>query len=346
MLRILNFWGDELAAAHIWARRKLLPLKRFRLGSQSQQFTLYSTEDSPPRQILTIGTAQVGDLPEEILQETRGAAIEIVVPSAAILRRSLDPLPAESRPYLENVIRHQLEALFPWDGAETLHTSDVKPRSDGQLDVSIWATSRSPIEPALALAAACQAGDVRIVADHADNDNAPPGIPAIVGSVAGSEARRARFVASRAAAGLVSLAILLIGSTMFVEWSIGSDIDAVDQVIKDRRAVLARKLNANNVGSDRGPEAKRRQTPLAVVVLEDLSKTLPDDTYLTDLSLEADHLRITGVSGNAAGLVPLLELTGRFKNALFYAPATRLSGTSTDRFSIEAVVVAQPQAGK
>ena len=62
---------------------------------------------------------------------------------------------------------------------------------------------------------------------------------------------------------------------------------------------------------------------------------------MTDLSLDAGHLRITGVSANAAELVPLLEGSGYFKNAMFYAPTAKLTGGATDRFSIEAIVVPQ-----
>jgi general secretion pathway protein L len=77
-------------------------------------------------------------------------------------------------------------------------------------------------------------------------------------------------------------------------------------------------------------------------VLDELSALLPDNTYLTDLSLEAGRLRLTGVSANAAELVPLLEGSGHFKNAAFYAPTTRIVGGTTDRFSIEALLVASP----
>jgi hypothetical protein len=48
---------------------------------------------------------------------------------------------------------------------------------------------------------------------------------------------------------------------------------------------------------------------------------------------------MSGVSANVAGLVPLLEGSGYFKNASFYAPTTRMAGGNTDRFSIEAAVV-------
>ena len=56
------------------------------------------------------------------------------------------------------------------------------------------------------------------------------------------------------------------------------------------------------------PFLKRRlNTPVAVLAVEALSGTLPDDTYLTELRIAEGRIRLTGVSRSVARLVPLLE---------------------------------------
>src|SRR5262249_26113376 len=133
----------------------------------------------------------------------------------------------------------------------------------------------------------------------------------------------------------------IIGWTTYERWSLSSDIAALDQAIADRRALIKRSLNASDAAQSRGPEAKKRFTPATVIVLDQLASILPDGTYLTDLTLEGGRLRISGVSSNAVELVPLLEKSGHFRNASFYAPTTRLSGSTSDRFSIEATLAPQ-----
>ena len=134
----------------------------------------------------------------------------------------------------------------------------------------------------------------------------------------------------------------MVAWTAFANFTIAADLDGLDQAIAERRAIMKRSGMSGGAHSH-DFEARKRSAPVVVDVLDKLSSVLPDNTYLTDLSLEAGQLRISGISADAAGLVPLLEGSGYFKNASFYAPTTRLAGT-TDRFSIEALVV--PRRGR
>jgi general secretion pathway protein L len=169
------------------------------------------------------------------------------------------------------------------------------------------------------------------------------GILAAVGSEKRKKKRRAELFARYSVFALLALAVCIVGWTTFAGWSFSNDVSALDQEIADRRAILKRLTAASGEGQNRGLDARKRLAPVVVVVLDELSSVLPDNTYLSDLSLDGEHLRITGVSANAAELVPILEGSGHFKNATFYAPTTRLAGGVTDRFSIEATVVSQPQ---
>ena len=340
IFRIFGMWVDGLAAALIWVETRLYRPRRFRLDANSQPMMLYSVEPSALDPLLSVDSQQLDKLPTEITQRTRGGCVEIVVPATAILERRLEPLPAESLPYLENVVLHQLDSIFPWRSADILHSTIIDKRADGKLDVSVRATARSAIAAALAVANACGAGEVLVVADSEQGDSGRVGgILASTGPEKEGRVNRARLVAQYAMVALIILTAGVAGWTAFAGWSLTSDVAALDQAIADRRAVLKRSSESRSMGRNHDLEEKKRLSPVAVVVLEELSSILPDNTYLSDLSLEAGHLRITGVSSNAVELVPVLEGSKHFRNASFYAPATRLGGTSTDRFSIEATVV-------
>ena len=67
-------------------------------------------------------------------------------------------------------------------------------------------------------------------------------------------------------------------------------------------------------------------------------KYSPDQTYLTELQLEGNKLRLTGITRDAPSLIGLIEQSGRFTRASFFAPTTRSAANTGDRFHIEALV--------
>ena len=80
---------------------------------------------------------------------------------------------------------------------------------------------------------------------------------------------------------------------------------------------------------------RRRNTPFAVLAVEALSGALPNDTWLTELRIGENRVRISGVSRSVAGLVPLFEASPAFSEATFFAPTTRLPNAQGDRFHLE-----------
>jgi general secretion pathway protein L len=78
------------------------------------------------------------------------------------------------------------------------------------------------------------------------------------------------------------------------------------------------------------------------MVLEALSEILPDHTYVTEFRIEANKVRLIGVTRDAASLIELIERSGRFKGASFFAPTTRSSSDANERFHIEVTI--QPNA--
>ena len=75
-----------------------------------------------------------------------------------------------------------------------------------------------------------------------------------------------------------------------------------------------------------------------MLVLETLSKILPDQTYVTELRLEGNKLRLTGITRDAPSLIGLMEQSGRFTRATFFAPTTRSPSDQAMRFHIEAII--------
>lgn len=73
-----------------------------------------------------------------------------------------------------------------------------------------------------------------------------------------------------------------------------------------------------------------------LLVLEELTKIIPDDSWLTDFDFNADEKKVTlsGYSTSASKLIPILEESRLFTNVKFTSPITKGAGVK-ENFKIE-----------
>jgi general secretion pathway protein L len=79
----------------------------------------------------------------------------------------------------------------------------------------------------------------------------------------------------------------------------------------------------------------KETSPSAVIVIEALSRALPDSAYLTELSVQSTTLRIVGLTTDAPPLIASLEHSGSLTGVRFFAPTTREPDGKHFRFHIE-----------
>jgi general secretion pathway protein L len=115
--------------------------------------------------------------------------------------------------------------------------------------------------------------------------------------------------------------------------------DEVAHRIAVRRAGLVAARNAPGdpaAAAQRALARRKNETPSGVIALEILSQIIPDNTYVTELRIEDNKLRLSGVSLDAPALIRLMEQSRHFARATFFAPTTRAPSDPGDRFNIEA----------
>jgi general secretion pathway protein L len=75
------------------------------------------------------------------------------------------------------------------------------------------------------------------------------------------------------------------------------------------------------------------------VMLEALSRALPDDAWLNRLEVEQGTVRLAGNASNASALIGQIEASGHFADVQFAAPTTLAEGETQESFTITARIV-------
>ncbi len=91
---------------------------------------------------------------------------------------------------------------------------------------------------------------------------------------------------------------------------------------------------------------RKFESPLTVLVMDQLAGILPDDTYLREIQFGEGKVEIAGVSADATKLVAMLERSPTFSRATFSAPTTHAPNEPGDHFHIRAQVNARYGQGE
>ena len=85
--------------------------------------------------------------------------------------------------------------------------------------------------------------------------------------------------------------------------------------------------------------AKKRSDILAVRVIDEMSRLLPDDTWVNRLDVSDTEIQLQGQSTASSALIGIIESSEMFGNARFRSPVVQIGNSDRDRFHISADVV-------
>jgi len=92
--------------------------------------------------------------------------------------------------------------------------------------------------------------------------------------------------------------------------------------------------------------AKKSSDAMIVELIDEVSRILPDHTWITRLNLTETELEIQGQSSASASLIAVVESSPYFQNARFGSPVVQIQGTNNDRFHIAADIAATPASSE
>ena len=257
-----------------------------------------------------------------------------------------DLLPASAESELARIVPHKLDLLTPWP-ADRVHAAYrvAARRPDGMLELLIGAAPRATIDELTRRLATI--GIVPTAVDVArEEDGKPAELDLLHGS---APPRRSRWLP-------VLLGVLLaavLGTTLAVgieAWQRHQALAAQQQLIGQIEQRLAdlpslrERLNALQI--EAGFLAnERRARPSPLMVLEVLSRLLPDTVWLSEIKLDDRELVLAGMAEDSSALVPLIERAPEFARVRFQTPSMRVQVRTSDggvreleRFAISAEV--------
>jgi general secretion pathway protein L len=84
---------------------------------------------------------------------------------------------------------------------------------------------------------------------------------------------------------------------------------------------------------------KKASDVMIVEVIDEISRILPDHTWIARLDLSGTELQIQGRSSASSSLIRIIESSPWFADVRFASPVVQISGTEDDRVHIVASVV-------
>lgn len=267
-----------------------------------------------------------------------GGRIEVRLQSAYVVSRLLD-FPSQAADFLDGMVRAQVDRLTPWTAAEAVFGwGSPQAVSNDRIEVAFSATSAAKVDPLLRLAKTVGAASIAVSAPAVGSDGAPLQVTLLdrqLRGLAGPQVPRLLRI-GLVSTGIAAAAALLLN--IYLGGSLQSQQEDLQRQISQRRAAL--RIGANGE-TGIGLLAKRKQTtPSSVMVLEALSRVLPDTTYVTELRIEGSKVQVVGMTQDAPSLIRLLEQSPQFTRATFFAPTTHAANESAERFHVEANITA------
>lgn len=270
--------------------------------------------------------------PEHALQLFVRSHVHVILSSSRFLFRSIE-LPRGADQFVDGVVKSQIDRLTPWPANEAVYgwspPSDAGP---ARIAVTIAATGRALIEPIVNAVRTKKPTSIRVSTEALGDGTLIPVLSE--SSDKGADRRMRRHVQILFGAAGLSLLASLLGWFVAGTYLATREKDIGDQIAR-RRAQLMQQSGSALERAAEALQARKRTAPSAVIVMEELSKALPDDAHLTELRIEEGKVQIVGLAQDAPALIRLIEQSGRFSQATFFAATVR-APKGGDTFHIEA----------
>lgn len=259
------------------------------------------------------------------------------LPHEQVLEKHLS-LPIAARHDLKNLLGFEIDRETPF-AREEIYWSHALRKQDaarGRLDVELFIVPRAFADPFIALARRAGLDPAAIEVQTSAGGTAL--IPFEAEKGAAWLRRGWPLVPLAASAGALAL-IAIAAPFLYQEWAIASADATIASLEGQAREALALRLSADRLTQT--AEFLRQQSTRngsVLATLATVTRALPDDSYLTALSLHGDKLTMSGLSPAAADVVGVLARSPAFREPAFDSPVVESKNGDLEIFTISATL--------
>lgn len=311
--RFLRWWLGELASmVPAWMRSTSLDAKSFILVPLDQVNVQFARPEAGDQRDLAL-----------------------TLPPSRVLRKTLT-LPLATEENLRQVLEFQIEQHTPFPATKVYFGYQVTGRDfeHGQLTVEFAATPRDGVDAAIKTLDGL-ALPVRAVfaADMLAAGNLVNLLPVGLGKAPSALRHGANpwLAALVALLALTAVAMPLVikreAVVQLLPW-VEKGKKAAETVDTLRRELVAR-VDKHNYLLE-----KRQSAPTVIQALEELTRVLPDDTWVQTLDIKGKELQIQGETASSVRLIGLFERSSMFREASFRSPLTKGQSSGTERYQL------------
>ncbi len=266
--------------------------------------------------------------------------VRVSLPVGLVLRKQLD-LPEAAEENLREVLSFEMERQTPFRADEVYFNYALVARrpQEHQIRVDLQVVPRRVVREALDLV---ENWDLRSAPSEARVDPATGKI-AFTFEPAAYDATRGRGINLVLVVLNLGLLTALVGLPLSQQYRhLGELRQALESAkVAANAASETQRLIEAKLAEARFLFDKKRQTHLTVEVLDELSKRLPDGTWLRRLELKGQDASMDGESDAASSSIAQLESSPIFSNVRFVAPVTQDPRSGKERFRLAARVDAR-----
>ena len=298
-----------------------------------------------------IGSAELDGIDEAaqrkaVRKAVRGGApnsnpIVLRLPGDRVLRRRLD-LPWAAEPDLREALYFQIDRQTPFTPDEVYFDFEIVGRDAEakRLTVEVTVIPRTIVDEAVARAE--RWGLTPDIVDVVDRDaDAAPRVNLLPGGTVaspGAGGSPVNLLLALIAAGLVAAAVYIpldrreTAADALLARVMVAKVEA-QATLRLREEVDALRKEQAFLGG------QRRGAFSAVTLLDDLTRILPDDTWLFELKVTAREVRIAGYAPTASSLIGLIDKSPGLQGPRFRSSVTQDPRTGLERFNMSFQIV-------
>lgn len=352
--RFWYWWSSELRSLIPvrWRERLAGSVHKVHITAHASGYQLYVDKSESPVFELASGDdvelnrRQLAEILEQ--HDVDDPEVVLLLPEALALKRTISmPLAAERE--LKQAIRYDLDRQTPFNPDDIFFDYRVVDRrpDTSQMDIELVAVPKQNLERQRTELNQAGLGLHRIDIQASNQDQALAG----TGYNLLPYEQRARRINRRGRFHLVlgAVAIFLLGIVMWQSLSLRRDALGAYETAADEARQEARLVANMTTEFEDALEAARflntqhEQRPPIIVLLNEITRVVPDDTYLQRLIIKECEAQLQGLSGSAQKLIELVNQSEFLSGASFRGPISIDPRTNRERFNLVANLECEEQ---